>query len=202
MAKNSPEVDAYIANAADFARPILNHLRELVHATVPDATETIKWRMPCFERKGILCMMAAFKAHCAFGFWRSKLVVGGSKDGGNSEGGSMGQFGRITKLADLPADKVLIRYLKKAVALDEAEVKPARAAAKERKEVVVPDYFLAALKKNRKALAAFEKFSYSHRKEYVQWITEAKREETRNKRIATALEWLAKGKSRNWKYEK
>jgi uncharacterized protein YdeI (YjbR/CyaY-like superfamily) len=199
MSKKDPRVDAYIAKSADFAKPILSHIRQLVHAACPEAQETVKWQMPHFEHKGVICGMAAFKQHCALFFWKSSLVFG--KDPARGKG--MGQFGRITSFDDLPGDKILTGYIKKAVELNEAGVKsPARAKSKTKKEVVVPDYFLAALKKNKKVLAAFENFSPSHKREYVEWLTGAKREETRAKRLQTAIEWLAQGKSLNWKYER
>lgn len=196
-----PRIDAYIERAAPFAQPILKHVRKLVHKAVPEIVETIKWGMPAFEYKGPLAGMAAFKQHCTFGFWKAKLIVGEDRD---VESTAMGSFGRITSRKDLPSDKVLLEYLKKARELNEAGIKVAKPKpkTKEQKVVDVPDYFLRALRTNKKALQAFEAFSYSHRKEYVEWITEAKREETRAKRIETALEWLAEGKSRNWKYEK
>jgi uncharacterized protein YdeI (YjbR/CyaY-like superfamily) len=194
--KRDPRVEAYIAGVANFAKPILNHLRDLVHAGCPGVEETMKWSRPHFLYHGLLCGMSAFKQHCAFGFWLGKLVVGATteKDG-------MGHFGRITSLKDLPDDKELIALIKKAAALNESGVKQKAAPrpAANRK-LIVPDYFTAALKKNKKAVAAFEAFSYSHKKEYVEWITEAKRDETRQKRIETALTWLTEGKSRNWKY--
>jgi uncharacterized protein YdeI (YjbR/CyaY-like superfamily) len=197
MGKKDARVDTYIGRSAEFARPILKHLRKTVHAACPDAEETIKWGMPFFMHQGMLCMMAAFKAHCSFGIVKGKLVFGeGERDG-------MGHLGKITSLKDLPGDKVLAGYIKKAAALNEAGVKISkRARSKGNKELKVPDYFLAALKTNHKARETFENYSYSHRKEYVEWIVEAKREETRQKRIETALKWLAAGKSRNWKYQK
>ena len=156
--------------------------------------------MPSFAHKGILCGMAAFKQHCSFGFWKGKLIVAQTD---RSDESSMGQFGRIATLDDLPRDKVLLGYIKMAVRLNEEGVQlPARPKSKVNKELVIPDYFTAALKKNKKAMAAFDQFSYSHKKEYVEWIAGAKAEEMRQRRIQTALEWLAKGKSRNWKYEK
>src|ERR1700677_4644465 len=196
MGKKDARVDAYIERAAEFARPILKHLRTTVHAVCPDVAEAIKWGMPFFDYKGSLCHMAAFKKHCAFGFWKGRLIFGKRpKDG-------MGQLGKLGSIADLPQTPVLTGYIKKAVELNEAEIKPpARAAAKEKKKLIVPKYFLAALKKKPRARETFEAFSYSHKKEYVDWISEAKREETREKRIETALEWLATGKSRNWKYQ-
>jgi uncharacterized protein YdeI (YjbR/CyaY-like superfamily) len=157
--------------------------------------------MPFFTHKGMLCNMAAFKRHCTFGFWKSKLIFDRTNAGATAEDEAMGQFGRITKLSDLPSDKVIIGYVKKAAALNEAGIKkPTPPRPKEKKELIVPDYLMATLKKNKKALATFANFSYSHKKEYVEWITEAKREETRQQRIAMALEWLAHGKPRHWKY--
>jgi uncharacterized protein YdeI (YjbR/CyaY-like superfamily) len=199
MATRDPRVDAYIAKSADFARPILAHLREVVHAACPDAEETMKWSFPHFQYKGILCSMAAFKEHCAFGFWKSSLVLG-EASGGSDE--AMGQFGRITKLSDLPSKKVLTGYIKKAMELNEAGVKsPTRSKPKTpRAEPVVPDDLAAALEKNAAAHASFQDFSPSHKREYVEWITEARTSATRTRRLATAIEWMAEGKSRNWKY--
>ena len=159
----------------------------------------MKWSMPFFQHKGSLCYMAAFKQHCRFGFWKRQLIF--EKGNGSSDEAAAGQFERITSTADLPSDKILSGYIKNAVELNNAGIKsPARAKPKVRAELVVPSDLTAALKKNKKALAAFEQFSYSHKKEYVQWIAEAKREETRKQRIATTLEWLVEGKSRHWKY--
>jgi len=196
MSRKDSRIDAYIANAAGFARPILNHLRRIVHAACPEVEETMKWSSPHFLHHGMLCNMSAFKQHCSFGFWKGALVLGESaRDGG------MGQFGRITARSDLPADDVLTGYVRKAMQLNEAGVRPpARSRPKKKTELVIPDELRAALKKNKKAQATFEDFSYSHKKEYVEWIAEAKREETRTKRLATALVWLSEGKSRHWKY--
>ena len=201
MPAKDKRVDAYIAKSPDFARPILTHLRALVHQACPQVEEAIKWSMPHFVHHGNLCYMAAFKAHCSFGFWKSALVLGPDKSGEEKDGA--GNFGKITSLSALPADAVLSGHIKKAAALNEAGIKvPETVRRNTDKELVVPDYFLAALRKNKKALAAFENYSYSHKKEYVQWVSEAKREETRAKRLAQTLEWLAQGKSRNWRYEK
>jgi uncharacterized protein YdeI (YjbR/CyaY-like superfamily) len=192
---NDPRIDAYIAKSADFAKPILKHLRGLVHEACPEVEETLKWRFPNFMHKGMLCSMAAFKEHCAFGFWKRELLFGKDRPAG------MGQFGRIINVSNLPKDKVLLGFIKEAVRLNEAGIKkPARPTSKARKEVGVPDYFKAALKKSKKAFATFENFSPSHKREYVEWITEAKRDETRQKRLDTAIEWMAKGKPRHWKY--
>jgi uncharacterized protein YdeI (YjbR/CyaY-like superfamily) len=198
--KQDPRVDAYISGAPDYAKPILTHLRELVHTACPDVEETMKWSRPSFLHHGILCGMSAFKHHCAFGFWLYELVLD-MKDKKAAEWDGMGQFGRITSLADLPSDKQLLALIKKAVLLNESGAKrPAALRPAVRKELIVPDYMTAAMKKNKKAQAAFEAFSYSHKKEYVEWITEAKREETRQKRIETMMTWLVEGKSRHWKY--
>src|SRR5215469_2540566 len=200
MPTKDPRVDAYIAKSADFAKPILKHLRKLVHTACPDVEETLKWSMPTFVHKGIVCGMAAFKEHCAFGTWKHSLITTKLTTNDKSHE-AMGQLGRLTSLADLPPDKLLLKYVKEAVRLNEEGVKvprPKRSTAK--KGLVVPDYFSAALKKNRKAWDTFVSFSYSHRKEYVEWVTEAKRDETRAQRIETSITWLADGKARNWKY--
>jgi uncharacterized protein YdeI (YjbR/CyaY-like superfamily) len=194
MATKDPRVDAYIAKAPEFAKPILIHLRELAHEACPGVEETVKWRIPHFSHKGILFGMAAFKQHCAVHFWKGKLVLEG-----NLRAGGFGNLGKVTTLSELPSKKILLRYIKKAWELNESGVKKS-AIKTAKKKLIVPVYFRAALSRNKKAQAAFEKFSYSHRKEYVTWITEAKREETREKRIKTALQWLAQGKPQNWKY--
>jgi uncharacterized protein YdeI (YjbR/CyaY-like superfamily) len=200
MGKRDPRIDVYIAQAAPFARPILEHLRGLVHTACPEVQETLKWSAPFFDYKGILCGMAAFKEHCSFNLWKGSLVL---KQDSNGPKEGMGQFGRITALTDLPDDGLLLGYIKEAARLNEEGVKvQAKAKPKKPKELIIPDYFKAALRKNKKAQAEFDKFSYSHRKEYLEWITEAKTEETRQRRIATTLEWLAEGKPRHWKYEK
>jgi uncharacterized protein YdeI (YjbR/CyaY-like superfamily) len=197
MPKSDPRVDAYIDNAAEFAQPILRHLRVLVHRTCPHVEETLKWRMPTFMHHGILCGFAAFKQHCTFGFWKHELVVGSERVPDST---GMGQFGRIVRLADLPADKVLTGYIRHAMQLNEQGIKTPRATSK-RKPLVVPEDLAVALKRNKRASATFEAFSPSHRREYIEWIIEAKRDETRSKRLAQTLEWLAQGKARNWKYE-
>ena len=193
MPKQNPRVDAYIARAADFARPILLRVRKLVHVACPDVTEAIKWGVPFYERKGILLATPAFKQHCALVFWRGKLIF--------AKGDQQKKLRRITSLADLPGDKILASYIKRAIELNEARVKMLRRRPKLKGKLAVPDYFLAALAKSKKALTTFQNFSPSCQREYVGWITEAKREETRAKRIQTAIEWIAKGKSRNWKYQ-
>ena len=197
MATKDPRVDAYIAKSADFAKPILKHLRKVVHAGCPPVVETIKWSMPHFDYKGVMCGMAAFKQHCVFGFWKADLILDRDKKSETA----MGSFGCIKSLADLPGEKTLIGYVKKAAELNDAGIKaPWQTKRKKKEPFTVPEYFTAALRKNAKARKAFEDFSPSHQREYVEWVAEAKREETRQKRLATSLEWLAEGKSRHWKY--
>lgn len=201
MGTRDKRIDAYIAKSAEFAKPILRELREIVHEGCPDVEETMKWSMPFFMYKGMLCNMASFKQHCAFGFWKGSLILNGKQ---SKSVEAMGQFGRITSAKDLPPRKVIVGYVKKARQLNDDDVKvPSRMKrSTEKKELVVPDYFTAALKKNKKALTTFEAFPYNKRKDYVQWVTEAKSDETRDRRLKTSLEWLADGKSRNWKYER
>jgi uncharacterized protein YdeI (YjbR/CyaY-like superfamily) len=199
MGTRDPRIDAYIARSAEFAQPILAHLRDIVHEACPEVEETMKWSFPHFMYQGMLCSMASFKEHCAFGFWKGAQIVDGSVDG------AMGQFGRITAISDLPSKKILTGYIKKAMQLNETGVKaPMRAKPKPaaKKAAAVPDDLARALKKNAKARATFEKFSPSHKREYIEWIVEAKREETRQRRLETAIEWMAEGKQRNWKYMK
>lgn len=196
MGKKDPRVDAYIAKAQPFAQPILKHLRKQVHAACPGVEETMKWSMPHFDYKGIMAGMAGFKNHCTFGFWKHMLVVGNDRRSDEA----MGQFGCITKLSDLPSGKLLAAYIKKAAALNEQGVKVARPKPKTKAPLRPPAYFLAELKKNKRAKETYDAFTYSHKKEYLEWITEAKTEETRQRRLAQAIAWMAAGKQRNWKY--
>lgn len=198
MPTTDPRVDAYIEKSAEFAKPILTHIRKIVHEACPDITETMKWSFPHFDHKGTVCSMASFKQHCAFGFWKQSLL---EKDAFPTQKTAMGSFGRITSLDDLPDEKVMIQLVHQAVDLNEKGVKVAKKTV-ERKELVVPDDLIGALKQNKRAETTFDKFGYSHKKEYIEWITEAKTEATRNKRLATTVEWLSEGKGRNWKYEK
>ena len=193
MATKDPRIDDYIAKSAAFAQPILKHLRKVVHAGWANCEESIKWRSPFFDYKGPLCFMAAFKQHAVFGFWKGKLIFGKEHEG------AMGQLGRLMSIHDLPGDNELIGYIKKAAQLNESGIqrkRPARGAQKVR----VPTDLKAALAKNAKARKTFENFSYSHKKEYVDWITDAKRDETRQRRFKTAIQWLSEGKPQNWKY--
>ncbi|GMU36236.1 MAG: YdeI/OmpD-associated family protein [Phycisphaerae bacterium] len=193
-----PRIDAYIAKSADFAPPILTYLRQVVHEGCPNVTETLKWRTPAFEYKGLLCGMAAFKRHCTFGFWKHALVLGDEAAAGEA----MGQFGRITKLSDLPSRRVLLSYVRKAAKLNDDGVKIPRPPRGARRKLRTPPDLAAALRKNKTAAARFADFSPSHRNEYIEWITEAKAPETRRRRLTTAIEWIAEGKGRNWKYQR
>jgi uncharacterized protein YdeI (YjbR/CyaY-like superfamily) len=203
MKKTDPRIDAYIASSADFARPILRHLRKLIHKACPSVEETMKWSSPHFMHHGILCGMAAFKHHCAINFWKGRLLFGDSRPEGPRTPDAMGQFGRITSLQDLPKDETFIKYARAAAKLNETGVGTRRASRSRRPaELPVPEDLQLAMKTNPNALSTFEKFSPSHRKEYIEWITEAKREVTRKRRLATTIEWLAAGKRHNWRYEK
>jgi uncharacterized protein YdeI (YjbR/CyaY-like superfamily) len=199
MGTRDARIDAYIANSAEFARPILEHLREVVHQACPDVQETMKWSFPHFDYHGILCSMASFKQHCAFGLWKASLIL---EQGGEKAEQAMGHFGRITSVDDLPPHEVLIDYIQQGMRLNETGTKaPARKQPqKERPEPAVPDDLTTALEANEAALITFNRFSPSHRREYLEWITEAKTDATRQKRLRQAVEWMAEGKPRNWKY--
>lgn len=203
MPTKDPRIDLYISNAADFARPILLHLRELIHVACPEVQETIKWSFASFDYKGPMCSMAAFIQHCAFGFWKASLMKDKTLTQNAESESAMGHYGKITSLNDLPADKKIIAHIKEAMMLNEKGIKlPPKKVTKQKKEIAVPDYFLKKLKKNKKAFTIFNAFSPSHKREYVEWIIEAKTDETRDRRMETAIEWMSEGKSRNWKYIK
>lgn len=192
-----PRIDDYIQSAAAFAQPMLVHIRDTVHQACPQVEETIKWGMPTFMHSGgILCGMAAFKKHVSFGYWKHALVVG---DGSAQEG--MGSYGKMASLKDLPPKKTLLAHIRKAAKLNEDGVKAPAQRKSAKPFPQEPDDLVAALRKNKAAQATYEAFPPSCKREYVEWITEAKREETRAKRLAQAVEWMAEGKRRNWKYE-
>ena len=207
MPTTDPRVDRYISQAPAFAQPILSHVRRIVHSACPKVEETMKWGFPHFLHQGILCNMAAFKQHCSVGFWKHALLFPEERApaGGLTEpgGNGMGQFGRVTAVSDLPTATELAELVRRAAALNEAGVKrPVREVPKAKPKVQVPRDLAAALKGNAQARTTFAGFSYTHKKEYVEWLTEAKTEATRQKRLATALEWLTEGKSRHWKYQR
>ncbi|QNR85533.1 YdeI/OmpD-associated family protein [Pedobacter riviphilus] len=196
------QVDQYIINSAEFAIPILDHLRNLVHKADARIEEKIKWGMPFFDYKGTVCHMASFKHHCAFGFWKGSLMndeYGVFKE--RSE--AMGLLGKIKSFDDLPSDEILIAYIQQAIQLNENNVKlPPKPKTTEKKELIIPEYFIEALQEDPEALSVFQNFSLSNKKEYVLWLEEAKTEATRIKRLETTLAWLAEGKTRMWKYKK
>jgi len=200
----NPKVDAYIAKAQPFAQPILTHVRELVHKACPDVEEEIKWGMPFFLLRGvILANMAGFKQHCSFGLWGAEMQEILGQDGVKSKE-AMGSLGRITGLKDLPVDKALLEYYRQAagfVASGQRTRSFARGTKAVKPELEVPAELSAALRKNKGAAKVFAEFSPSSRREYSEWIAEAKRPETKEKRVAQAVEWIAEGKQRNWKYQ-
>lgn len=199
MPKRLPEVDAYINKAPDYARPILKRLRKLFHAASPKIEESIKWGMPHFEHQGIVGMMAAFKQHVTFGFWKAKLL---SDPHGSLKGGTTPMGTKVKSLDDLPSDEILLTLIREAVALNEQGVKVEKKPVKKKPRATVPADLKAALAKNAKARKTFEELSPSHQREYIEWLNEAKQQATRQRRLATTLEWLVEGKSRNWKYMK
>ena len=196
MGKRDPRVDAYIAKSAGFARPILDHVRDLMHEAIPDVEEDIKWGVPFFVHDGAIAGIAAFKEHCAINLWKASLILS------DKPKESAGQFGRITRLSDLPSDKTLKGYFREAARLNETGVKQPRAKKNASDRIDIPAELKTALKANKKAATAFDNFPPSHKREYAQWIAEAKGEDTRARRVKTAIEWIIEGKGRNWKYEK
>lgn len=199
MALRDPRIDAYIARQADFARPILDYLREVVHEACPEVEETLKWSAPSFVHAGgILCSMAAFKQHASFGFWQHALVVG---DGQPRDG--MGSYGRLASTGDLPPKRQLIAHVRKAMRLNEAGVKApgARSSNTPKPPPEVPADLAAALGRSPEARRTFDAFAPGQQRDYIDWISSAKRDETRRKRLLQAIEWIAAGKRRNWKYE-
>jgi len=192
-----PRIDAYIAKSQPFARPILEKVRARVHAVLPEVEETMKWSMPTYTVGGkIVLITSAFKAHAALNFWRGQEIGDGSP-----KAGAMGQFGRLTSVEDLPPDTELDALIGEAAALAKTAPAPRKTKHEPKPATEMHPDFASALAKADKAKSTFDNFPPSCRREYLEWISEAKREETRNKRIATAVEWLAEGKRRNWKYE-
>jgi uncharacterized protein YdeI (YjbR/CyaY-like superfamily) len=204
MATKDKRIDAYIAKAQPFAQPVMKKLRELVHKACPEVTETIKWGMPSFEYKGPMFGFASFKAHCVGGFWKSKLLkdpnnlLGERK---NQGGEAMGNLGRMTSIKDLPPDKAMIDFIKQHMKLNDEGIKVEK-KPKPKKELVIPKELTAAISKNKKAKETFEKFPPSQKREYAEWITDAKTDETRNRRLKDAVQWMSEGKPRMWKYMK
>lgn len=201
MGKRIKEVDAYIAKAPAFAKPILKEIRDRMHDAWPEIEECLKWSVPHFDYKGPVLGMAAFRAHANFHFWRAPLlkdpkgylkVVGPSSMGGR----------KITSVKDLPPKAAMRVFIRESARLNESGIKPRSKPRKPVKAAAVPADLMSAMKKNKKALGTFQGFSPSHRNEYVEWITEAKQEATRERRLKQAIEWMAEGKPRNWKYQR
>lgn len=202
MEKYSSKIDAYIEKSQDFAKPILHYIRETVHEFCPEAEETMKWSFPHFIYKGKnLCAMASFKQHCTFGFWLEKEMKTMQEITQDIEKNSMFSLGKITQVENLPSKPLLKKAIQEAMELTDMGV-TMKKAAPSKTEMEIPEDFQAALQANQQALTVFEKASPSFRKEYISWIVEAKTEATRNKRMEQALEWIAEGKGRNWKYER
>lgn len=199
MGTKDDRVDEYIAKSADFAKLILSHIRKLIHQGCPDVQEVMKWSCPHFDYKGPMCSMAAFKEHSAFGFWKASLIDG-LKEGGD-KAPAAGSFGAIRKKSDLPADKVILGYIKQAMELNEKGIKVEKKPVA-KKETSVPDELMSALKKNKKAMEVWKAFSPGKVREYADWVADAKSDATRQKRIETTVEWVSEGKSRHWKYQK
>ena len=177
MGKIDPRVDAYIAKAADFAQPILNHIRALVHQACPEVEETMKWSFPHFDYKGVMIAMAAFKKHCTLNFWKAGVMSDPHQLFIQVGETAMGQFGKITSLEDLPDDEILLAYIEEAVKLNHDGVKaPQKPKIQAKKELEIPAYFMEALSKDKKAMDTFNGFSYSNKKEYIEWVTDAKTE--------------------------
>ena len=201
MPNHDPRIDSYVIKSADFAMPVLEHLRALVHAACPDVEETMKWSFPHFLYKGeILCSMASFKYHCAFGFWKASLM----KDAKillENRKEAMGSMGKISAISDLPSNRKMISWIKEAMKIIEAGIKRTGKKPVATEALVLPGFLVAALAKNKKVGAVFKRFSYSQKKEYAAWLTEAKTVPTREKRLADAIEWIAAGKQRHWKYQ-
>jgi hypothetical protein len=196
MGRRDKRIDAYIARSAEFAQPILTRLRELVHATCPEVEETLKWSHPSFEYKGMLCGMAAFKAHAVFGFWKHEQVVGTDPKAKEA----MGSFGCLKSVADLPGKKAFAGFMKEAMRLNDEGVKAVRRKTGPRPKSRLHPELRAALARNARAQATFDGFPPSAQREYMEWVAEAKGEDTRARRVKQSVEWMAQGKRRNWKY--
>lgn len=198
----NPLVDNYIQKALPYAQPIIIHLRKLVHKACPAVEEKIKWGMPSFEYKGLMCGFAAFKNHCTFGFWKAALMKDSMLMENAKSEVAMGHLGRITSLKDLPSDAKIMAYIKEAMKLNDDGIKVVKPKTTQKKDLVIPKEIIVPISQNKKAFINFEAFSTSNKRDYIEWIIEAKTDTTKNKRLAQAIEWIAEGKPRNWKYMK
>jgi uncharacterized protein YdeI (YjbR/CyaY-like superfamily) len=199
MPQRDPRIDKQIQSSAPYARPILTKLRQAVHAGCPDVVETLKWSRPSFEHQGLLCGMAAFKAHCSFGFWKHALLV---ERAGAKAAAELEALGRITDVSELPSQASLVRWVRLAAKLNEDGVRAPQRKTKPKPPVAVPADLERAMGRNARARAFFATLSPSARREYVEWLTGAKQAETRERRLQTAVEWMAEGKERHWKYQR
>ena len=201
MADDSKRVDEYIKNAPDFARPIMEKIRKAFHKGCPECEEAIKWGCPYFMYKGMLGGMASFKGHVSMGFWRSKEMDDPEKlfDTGTGAKASMCNA-HFHNLKEVPTQKILAEYVKRAAKLQDTEA-PKKKATKKKISTRIPADLAELFKKHKKAKTVFEGFAPSHKRDYIEWITEAKRDATRQKRLKTTIEWLSEGKQRHWKYQ-
>ena len=203
MSKFNPQFDEYIEKTADFAKPIMEYLRQIIHETCPEVEEIIKWGIPHFDYKGdMMCILAGYKNHCSFSLYKAELMSDTKIIESVKAGQKMGYMDKLKSLSDLPAKETLVAYIKEAMVLDENGVKKAKPVSEKPKVIEVPDYFSEKLATNPLAKEIFESKSSSFRKDYLVWITDAKTEATRQKRIEQSLEWIAEGKGRFWQYEK
>ncbi|SHM82094.1 YdeI/OmpD-associated family protein [Mucilaginibacter sp. OK098] len=206
MPQLNPQFDDYIAKSADFAKPILEYLRKIIHETCPGVEEIMKWGLPHFDYKGdMMCILAAYKKHCSFSLYKAELMSNPKLKENAKPGQTMGNMDKLTSLSDLPEKAVLVAYIKEAMVLNETGVKKTKPKAEksEKPQVIeVPDYFSEKLATNPAAKEIFENKSQSFRKDYLIWITGAKTEATRQNRMEQSLEWIAEGKGRFWQYEK
>ena len=203
MGSYSPQIDQFILKSQPFAQPILNHLRALIHAACPEVEEKLKWGMPFFDYRGeMMCHIAAFKQHCAFGFWKSALMKDPLLMAHAKEEKAMGHLGKIQSMQDLPSDSKIVKWVREAMKLNDQGIKLPPKSKAIKSEITVPDDLKSALKKNVAARKTFDQFTLACRREYLDWITEAKRPETRQRRIEQAIAWMAECKKRNWKFER
>ncbi len=204
MENLNPAVTAYIAKSADFARPILDFLRKLIHNTCPGVKEDIKWGTPHYSYNGDhLVMMAGFKKHCSFSLYKAEMMKDKAIQDSIKEGRKFGYMDKLKDMSDLPAEKILVAYLKEAMAINARGIsKPKPVKVNPVAAIEAPKEFMDALKKNKKALSVFESKSATFQKEYIKWIAEAKTDETRNKRIEQSIGWIEEGKGRFWQYQK
>ena len=203
MSKFNPQFDEYIEKSADFAKPIMEYLRQIIHETCPEVEEIIKWGNPHFDYKGdMMCILAGYKNHCSFSLYKAELMSDTKIIESVKAGQKMGYMDKLKSLSDLPARETLVAYIKEAMVLNENGVKKVKPVSEKPKVIEVPDYFSEKLATNPLAKEIFESKSSSFRKDYLVWITDAKTEATRQKRIEQSMEWIAEGKGRFWQYEK